>query len=576
MRLARNVYRSFRIILSTTLFLTNHLFGHSQSSAREWNFPNQRNPLIAIWNASSVTISSWDKDEVSIRAEGLSSVVKPDEVLVKRDNHRLQVSCSPGKQGRRIFLTLHVPAKSVLDISTDDSAVRITEPVERISVDFTLKTFVQLSVPMTAELDMKEAPKAVARRQQPQGGFEQFEIGNSRMGPGPPHVKVAAAKSLVSATIGGLEPLPRQATFAATTIARRGGLMGEALRKSSPQLIQSGARLGPFPATKATNDDGAVKLETYLVNLNVNAIDKAGKAVAGLTKNDFIVEENGVPQKISFFSPQQAPFNLVLLIDLSTSMRDEIDLIKETAAHFLNVISALDSVALVTFSTDVVVVSTLTKDHEELRESIQSMTSRVGGTAFYDALGFTLAETLRTVKGQRNAVIAITDGEDNAMQSQLALQSGRASIAAGSFLTFDELQEGVKEADALVYPIHLNPSAPPPPNTVIMNGSPNLPAPQVQIQTNVDTRKLSTSTLTDIATKQLHGLADASGGTFYHANRIEDLKGVFEKIAGDLRTVYSIAYTPANLRFDGSFRRIRVRVSNPDVVVRTRPGYYGR
>ena len=103
MRLAPNVYRSFRIILSTTLFLTNHLFGHSQSSAREWHYPNQRNPLIAIWDASSVTINSWDRDEVSIRAEVLSSVVKPDEVLVKRDNHRLEVSCSPGKQRRRIF-----------------------------------------------------------------------------------------------------------------------------------------------------------------------------------------------------------------------------------------------------------------------------------------------------------------------------------------------------------------------------------------------------------------------------------------------------------------------------------------
>ena len=574
MRLAPNVYRSCSIILLTTLFLTNPQFGHSQSSAREWNFPNQHNPLIAIWNAFSVTIISWDKDEVSIKAEALSSVIKLDDVAIKRDNHRLQVSCAPAKQGRRIFLTLHVPAKSVLDISSDRSAVRITEPVER--VDFTFKTFVQLKVPRTAELDMKEAPKAVARRQQPQGLFEQFEIGNSRLGTGPPYVKVAAAKSLVSATIGGIEPLPRQATFAATTIARRGGLMGQALRKSLPQLIQSGARLEAIPATNATNEDGAVKLETYLVNLNVSAIDKTGKAIPGLTKNDFIVEEDGVPQKISFFSPQQSPFNLVLLIDLSGSMRDEIDLIKETATHFLNVISPLDSVAVVTFSTDVTVISILTKDHEELRDSIQSMMAPVGGTAFYDAIGFTLVETLRTVKGQRNAVIAITDGEDNALQSLLAFQSGRASIAAGSFLSFDELQDGVKESDALIYPIHLNPSEPPPSNIVTMNGSPTLPAPQVQIQTNVDTRKLSTSTLTDIAMKQLHGLADASGGTFYHANRIEDLKGVFEKIAAELRTIYSIAYSPTNSNFDGGFRRIRVRVDNPDTVVRTRPGYFSR
>jgi Ca-activated chloride channel homolog len=97
--------------------------------------------------------------------------------------------------------------------------------------------------------------------------------------------------------------------------------------------------------------------------------------------------------------------------------------------------------------------------------------------------------------------------------------------------------------------------------SVIKTQSPNL-----QIQSEV----------TEIATKQLHSLADASGARFYHANRIEDLRGVFEQVAAELRTVYSMAYTPTNLRYDGSFRKISVNVNKPDVVVRTRPGYYGR
>jgi Ca-activated chloride channel family protein len=74
----------------------------------------------------------------------------------------------------------------------------------------------------------------------------------------------------------------------------------------------------------------------------------------------------------------------------------------------------------------------------------------------------------------------------------------------------------------------------------------------------------------------LNWLADASGGRFYHADRIEDLKGVFEQVAAELRTVYSVAYTPKNLNFDGSFRRIRVQVNRPEVAIRTRPGYYGK
>ena len=67
-------------------------------------------------------------------------------------------------------------------------------------------------------------------------------------------------------------------------------------------------------------------------------------------------------------------------------------------------------------------------------------------------------------------------------------------------------------------------------------------------------------------------LSEATGGRMYHANRIEDLNGVFEQVAAELRTVYSIGYTPSNLNFDGRFRRIRVQVNRPDVATRTRPG----
>src|SRR4029434_5636162 len=109
-----------------------------------------------------------------------------------------------------------------------------------------------------------------------------------------------------------------------------------------------------------TAEEDALKLRTHLINLNVSATDKDGRAIAGLTKDDFSIYEDGVLQRISFFSPERSPFNLVLLIDLSGSMKDEIELIKETAIHFLEVIGPQDSVAVVTFTTDVTVVSHLT------------------------------------------------------------------------------------------------------------------------------------------------------------------------------------------------------------------------
>jgi len=325
----------------------------------------------------------------------------------------------------------------------------------------------------------------------------------------------------------------------------------------------------PAAINRAETEEGAVKLETHLVNLNVSATDKDGKAVADLKQEDFSIYEDGVLQRISFFSPERSPFNLVLLIDLSGSMKDEIELIKETAIHFLDVISAQDSVAVVTFTTDVTVVSQLTRDREDLRESINWMLAPAGGTSFYDALGFALVEPLRKVKGQRNAVIAITDGEDSTLQAshlQKLRPGGFLGPVSGSFLTFDELLDGATESDALIYPIHLNPT---PPQVIVQsNGNPlpRIQSPVLQIQ----------SELTQSATKQLRSLADASGGRFYHASRIEDLKGVFEQVAAELRTVYSMAYTPTNQKYDGSFRKIRVQASSADVAVRTRPGYYGR
>lgn len=564
-------------ILFITAILLTSLSGSPQSSQIERIFPTTNFPRVLISNASQITIESWDKNVVSIKGEVLGSAVQSDEVSIKGEDNKINVSCRSAKPERKIFLTVRVPSKSILEISTDGNKVEVREPTDQMVISYASKELIQLNAPEETRFDMQDAPNASVRRSMPQGGSVVFSIGRSRTGTGPPYVKVAAAKPHVAITLGFNNIITRTPTLAATTIARRDSSMGLALRRSAPELIRRSSRVEQPGDPKPTDrEEGALKLETYLVNLNVSATDRAGRAIPDLKKEDFSVYEDGVLQRTSFFSPQRSPFNLVLLIDLSGSMRDEIDNIKGTAMHFLDIISSTDSVAMVTFSTDVVVVSQLTRDRDDLRDSIDYMLPPVGGTAFYDALGYALVETLRKVKGQRNAVIAITDGEDNALQAQLYFRPANISIAAGSFLTFEELLDGAKEADALIYPIHLDPALPQlitPPN---IRTSPGAPTPRVQIQTNTDRQKLLASALTDLAKEQLHALADASGGRFYHANRIDDLKGVFEQVAAELRTVYSMAYTPTNLNFDGRFRRIKVQVNRPEVVIRTRPGYYGR
>ena len=576
MVLARFFRFNLSFVISISIVLFHGASGLTQVTSPPVNrFPTQNNPRITVYDADALTIFAWERNEVAVAAQVSGTSISVNEVRIKPEKNKIEISCEPSKPDRKISLIVRAPAKAFVELKTHGHRVEVKEPAGRIEI-IAAKDSIQLGVPDSSSLDMTEAPNAMEHRQM-SAGFARIGIGRRRTGTGAPYVKVTAATAMVLATRDTIVPVTpavqptKHPTFAATTIARRNSSMSRALNRSYPQLIRNRPEQ-PRPPSEGGPEEGSLKLETHLVNLNVSATDKSGKAVPDLKPEDFSIYEDGVKQQISFFSSEKTPFNLVLLIDLSGSMKDEIDLIKATALHFLDVISTQDSVAVVTFTTDVTVVSHLTKDREDLKDSIEWMLAPAGGTSFYDALGYALVEEFRKVKRQRNAVIAITDGEDNSLQSSLLtrLRPWMRLPIAGSFLTFEELLDGATESEALIYPIHLNPTEPQPlvaPTSSAANSSRIKPQPSVlQIQ----------SEMSELATKQLRLLADASGARFYHANRIEDLRGVFERVAAELRTVYSMAYTPTNLNYDGSFRKISVKADKPDVVVRTRPGYYGR
>jgi von Willebrand factor type A domain len=313
-------------------------------------------------------------------------------VRIKPEKHKIEISCEPSTPDRKISLTLRAPAKAFIDLKTKGHRIEIKEPAGQIEIS-AAKDSIQLAVPESASLDMTDSPRAMEHRQM-SGGFARIGLGGRRTGNGAPYIKVTAPTAMVLANKGPVAPLtpavqpPKNPTFAATTIARRNSSMSRALSRSNPQLIRNRSEQ-PRPVTEGGSEEGSLKLETHLVNLNVSATDKSGKAIPDLKPEDFSVYEDGGKQQISFFSSEKTPFNLVLLIDLSGSMKDEIDLIKATALHFLNVISIQDSVAVVTFTTDVTVVSHLTNDRDDLKESIEWMLAPAGGTSFYDALGYT-------------------------------------------------------------------------------------------------------------------------------------------------------------------------------------------
>lgn len=569
---------SIRSLLAFSLFFPTHLVGFPLRPQSFNNLETGESPRIIIYNAYSVTITPWPVNRVSINNEVSGPTIQVDEIKLKRDKNRFEISCFPSKPDRNIFLTLKVPQKAVIEVRSKENKIEIKEPSGAVRIVAT-KDLIEASVPETSYLDAKDAPYAAENRRLGQGGLARIGIGGRQSGEGPTFIKVFVPRIAVvfwrgseisfasrnpTNAVTSAAAVKRPPTVASTTIVRRNSAMSRALRRSNPQLIRP-RRDDSAKSAGSESDDESVKLETHLVNLNVSATDRDGKAIRGLKKEDFSVYEDGVLQQISFFSPEESPFNLVLLIDLSGSMKDEIELIKATAIHFLDITGANDTVAVVTFSNDVTVVSQLSKDRDDLKESVDWMLPPAGATSFYDALGFVLVETLRKVKGQRNAVISITDGEDSALEVELTEKAGVRRPVVGSFLTFDQLLEGATESDALIYPIHLNPT---PAQPVVVSTQRSVSPPPIQSQIQPE--------MTEIAIKQLHSLADATGARFYHANRIADLKGVFEQIAAELRTVYSLAYTPTNTNYDGRFRKIKVQANSTDVVLRTRPGYFGK
>jgi Ca-activated chloride channel family protein len=303
--------------------------------------------------------------------------------------------------------------------------------------------------------------------------------------------------------------------------------------------------VAPSGARAQTSDAmDTISIDADLVDLNVSVFSRDPKTPVGdLQQKDFVVYENGEAEEISFFASASAPFDLVLLIDLSLSTQDKMDLIKKSARRFVEAARPTDRISIVTFTSTVQVVSPLTSDRSALFDRIKRMEKPRGGTNFWDALYFVLKDVLGQA-GRRSAVIVMTDGIDNALPD---------IDGPGSTVSFRELLMAVRGSDAIVLPIYLDTER----EMVRMRKA----TPQSYIE----------------ARAQLTQLANESGSILYQARKVEDLKGVYEQVIKDLGTVYSIGYRPKNRERDGSWRNVRVQLTGrPDLAARTKRGYYAK
>jgi len=332
----------------------------------------------------------------------------------------------------------------------------------------------------------------------------------------------------------------RPLTNAAKAIVRSGdSMLLDAIRRASPKYFGDytktlpPARLSPQLIAKTRPEDIAgtnVKVATTRV------LDEHNRAIAGLTAEDFEVTEGGQVRELISAKPVTAPFNLVLLLDVSGSVDDYVNFIRKAARAFVNTVDPHDRVSIVIFNEDVKVLSNFTTDKEKLSKSLDTFDAG-GPTAFYDAIGFTLTETLYPLKGERTAIVILSDGDDNR-----------------SFLPFDALAGSIEESGALIYPLYV-------PTSLAAAGA------NQDLNAAVDplrAKYLNTS-LTSKADAEGAKLAQLSGGTYYPISQLSQIQKAYEDIVLQLRTGYDVMFRSQLSTSDGRpSPRLKIRSKRPN------------
>lgn len=313
-----------------------------------------------------------------------------------------------------------------------------------------------------------------------------------------------------------------------------------------------------------------VRVSTSLVTVPVSVLDRQGRFIANLQREDFRVFENGVEQSIAYFEPAEKPFTVALLLDTSASTHFHLSEIREAAIAFAKQLRPQDRVLIVSFNDEVLLLTKATNDQNMIEAVIEENANTGSSTRLYDAVDLTIKEQLNKIRG-RKAIVLFTDGVDTS--SQLA--------------SYQSTLREVEELDALIYPIQYD-------TTDYLQGMQGAGNGSVTIVTRRSGPfGTSTSQQTynvpvnggvplpgttkadyDRADRYLHALADKTGGRLYQANDTTQLAEAFTRIAEELRRQYSLGYYPKTDNVEGSERRqIKVRVRQPNLAVKARDSY---
>jgi len=294
----------------------------------------------------------------------------------------------------------------------------------------------------------------------------------------------------------------------------------------------------PSPTPIPEDPQGTVKVAIRRVRLPITVTDKEGQFVPGLTKNDFVILEDKVPQAIETFSDdlsQTTPLYIAVLMDTSPSTAGKLKFQQESAMNFIQTVvkPRKDRVLFGTFDDQINLMQDFTDRLDLLDKAVYSVKKMGTQTALFDAIWQFCDEKMRSVPGRR-VLLLVTDGEDT---------YSRANIR--------DAIDIAQRTETTIFAISTKAG--------FLATVPGVEAGQVS----------------DKKDKDLQTLADETGGAAFFTGDMLSLERSFTRISKELRAQYLVTYNPTNKSYDGTFRKIDVKLADGhgDLKVRTKRGY---
>jgi Ca-activated chloride channel family protein len=310
-----------------------------------------------------------------------------------------------------------------------------------------------------------------------------------------------------------------------------------------------------------------IRTTTTLVTVPVSVLDRDGKYIPDLQKEDFQVYEEGIEQQLAYFATVEKAVTVVLMLDTSSSIWSKLDQIRNAAKAFVEELGENDRVMVVSFASGLTVECEPTADREKIRKAING-TGKGLSTHLYDAMNKLMQKHLNRIEG-RKALVLFTDGVD----------------ATSSKATYESTVHTAEELDATIYTIRYDTydraadtggSSAPQSGGVFASILRKLPLP-ITIGSGNSSGAGSSRADYDRGESYLRELAESTGGRAYEAGRdLNSLRDAFSRIAHELGRQYTLGYYPTKREGLSGRRVIKVRVNKRDVVVRARASYIYR